>query len=142
MSGPPFCNAAAPVSACLILVLVVFAAPFARASTFPLVASHSTTAHATSCTIAPNATVARTTTPTATYTATLDRVAVTPATVSPAFGAGNITITRATGVTTNTDLWVYDANFNAIAGYGNDDPSTSSTGATLTRNFNPGTYYL
>ncbi len=88
-------------------------------------------------------------TTTAAYTVTYSMdpvVAITgPATLSP----GPITIsTIGQGHSTDTDFWVYDSNFNAIVGYGNDDESTNGggTGATLqslmTRNFTAGVYYL
>lgn len=85
---------------------------------------------------------------TADYTATLERQTVTPVDLG-SFAAGSITITTiGQGHTTDTDLWVYDGNLNAIPGYGNDDESIAGggTGATLqsllTRNYTPGTYYL
>ena len=44
---------------------------------------------------------------------------------------------------TDTDLWVYDANFNALPSYGNDDdPVLQTTRSTLTRSYAPGRYYL
>lgn len=86
---------------------------------------------------------------TADYTATYEQVAVTPTAIAGSFNAGNITITTiGQGHTTDTDFWVYDANFNAIPGYGNDDESIAGggTGATLqsllTRNYAAGTYYI
>ncbi|MBK8913409.1 MAG: proprotein convertase P-domain-containing protein [Phycisphaerales bacterium] len=48
---------------------------------------------------------------------------------------GTITISRA-GHTTDTDFWVYDSNYDAIADFGNDDPNT------MTRTFAPGSYLL
>lgn len=62
---------------------------------------------------------------------------------------GNITITTmGQGHGSDTDLWVYDSNFNAIPGYGNDDESTFGGGggttlqSLLVRNYTPGVYYL
>ena len=49
--------------------------------------------------------------------------------------SGMITIGRA-GHSTDTDFWVYDAAYNAIPDYGNDDPNL------LTRSFAPGSYLL
>jgi hypothetical protein len=54
------------------------------------------------------------------------------------------------GHSSDTDMWVYDGNFNAIPGYGNDDESplggSPGTGVTLqswlARNYAPGTYYI
>ncbi len=93
--------------------------------------------------------VAGTASTTADYTATYSQSAVTANVISGNFNAGNITITTiGQGHTTDTDFWVYDANFNAIAGYGNDDNSVAGggpgTGLTslMTRNFAAGTYYL
>jgi hypothetical protein len=72
---------------------------------------------------------------TADYAATLETAPVTVVDAGTYF-AGSITITRAAGVTTDTDFWVYDSNFNAIAQYGIDDPDT------MTRTYAPGTYYV
>ncbi len=73
---------------------------------------------------------------TADYLATLETTPVTPIS-GPT-----------TGLVTDTDMWVYDSNFNPIPGFGNDDESVANggTGITLqsrlTRNFTPGTYFL
>jgi hypothetical protein len=81
------------------------------------------------------------------YRATLERVEVTPTDLG-SFQPGTITISTIGGTSLNTDLWVYDANFNAIPGYGNDNESTDAggTGTTnqslLVRNYAPGVYYL
>ncbi|QOJ13322.1 MAG: hypothetical protein HRU75_01145 [Planctomycetia bacterium] len=82
-------------------------------------------------------------TTTAAYLAQLTCTPVTP-TAGPVLLAGDITITTAgQGHTTNTDMWVYDANLDAVAGYGNDnDLAGGVTQSTLTRSFAPGTYYL
>jgi hypothetical protein len=79
--------------------------------------------------------VTGTTSTTGDYTATLE-TADAPIVEGGTFLAGSITISPPPGVTTDTDFWVYDENFNAIPDYGNDDPGT------LTRSFAPGTYYL
>lgn len=62
---------------------------------------------------------------------------------------GNIAITTlGQGHSSDTDLWVYDSNFNAIPGYGNDDESVFGGGggttlqSLLIRNYTPGVYYL
>ncbi len=90
------------------------------------------------------------TTTTADYIATMETVPVVPVNIG-SFQPGQISITTFNqGHTTDTDMWVYDANLNAIAGYGNDDESplggTPGTGASLqswlSRNYAPGTYYL
>ncbi|MGQ0627588.1 MAG: choice-of-anchor X domain-containing protein [Phycisphaerales bacterium] len=73
---------------------------------------------------------------TANYVSTLDRQGVIPGSFPNSLQAGPVTIARSAGVTTDTDFWVYDANLNAIATFGNDDPET------MTRNFSPGTYFL
>jgi MYXO-CTERM domain-containing protein len=87
---------------------------------------------------------------TADYTATLETQAVVPTPVGT-YVPGQISIsTFSQGHTTDTDLWVYDSNFNAITGSGNDDESplggTPGTGATLqswlSRSYAPGTYYI
>jgi hypothetical protein len=87
---------------------------------------------------------------TADYTATMETVAVTPTNVG-VYQTGLITIdTIGEGHTSDTDMWVYDANFNAMRGYGNDDESSlagtpggsSTLQSWLPRNYAPGTYYL
>ena len=79
--------------------------------------------------------VAGSSTTTSDYTVTLNSTPVTPIDAGTYY-QGNITLSRASGNTADCDMWVYDAQFNAIADYGNDDPDT------LTRNFTPGTYYV
>ncbi len=77
---------------------------------------------------------------------------VTPVDIG-SFQPGVITITTfGQGHSTDTDLWVYDSNFNAIVGYGNDDEAPNAisggpgTGTTLqswlARTYAPGVYYL
>lgn len=83
------------------------------------------------------------TTTTAPYTATYTQQVVVPVTGPAALASGNISIsTFNAGI--DTDMWVYDSNFNAIANFGNDDSSVNTALATsdLTRNFAAGTYYL
>jgi hypothetical protein len=82
------------------------------------------------------------------YTATLDTQPVTPVFLGQ-FHVGMITITTVNqGHVTDTDLWVYDGQFNAIPGYGNDNapfiPGQTGivTQSSLTRSFSAGTYYL
>ncbi|MFZ4575598.1 MAG: hypothetical protein ACOYN0_14465 [Phycisphaerales bacterium] len=87
---------------------------------------------------------------TALYQVSLTSALVTPVNIGT-FQQGQIAITTfAQGHTTDTDMWVYDSNLNAMVGYGNDDESplggTPGTGASvqsyLNRNYAPGTYYL
>ena len=80
---------------------------------------------------------------TANYVATLESTQVTPPNIGT-YTDGSITIdTVGQGHTSDTDFWVYDSNFNAIPGFGNDDHFGGSTfGSTLTRNYTPGTYFL
>lgn len=87
---------------------------------------------------------------TADYVATLTTSVVTPTFIG-SYQPGQISITTfGQGHSTDTDLWVYDAGLNAIAGYGNDDESTlggtPGTGSTLqswlSRSYAPGIYYL
>ncbi len=92
--------------------------------------------------------VTGTATTTADYVSTLSRSTITPVNLG-SYAPGSITITtKGQGHTTDTDLWVYDGNLNAIPGYGNDDESIAGggTGTTLqsilTRTYAPGTYYL
>jgi hypothetical protein len=88
---------------------------------------------------------------TADYTVTHEQTPITAPNIG-AFAPGSIVI-QTTGLTSSTstaledtDLWVYDAAFNAIPGYGNDD-EPGGTGANalssrLDRVYAPGTYYL
>ncbi len=83
-------------------------------------------------------------TTTAPYVATLSSTPVTPL-CAGTYAPGNITIsTVQQGHVTNTDLWVYDANFNPVPTFGNDDePAPGLTNQSrLVRAFTPGTYYL
>src|SRR5262249_48605467 len=94
--------------------------------------------------------VTGTTSTTSNYVMTLTRTAVTPTPVPTAVDAGPVYITTMNQGTpgTNTELWLYDANFNPIVGAGNDDESLAGggTGTTtqsrLQRNLAPGTYNL
>jgi hypothetical protein len=87
---------------------------------------------------------------TADYLATLTTTPVTATNVG-SFAAGMVTIDTIgrTGATQiDTDLWLYDSNFSAIAGAGNDDESVlgGGTGVTggslLRRTLTAGTYYM
>ena len=86
---------------------------------------------------------------TADYSVAFERTVVTPISAGT-FQPGAITInSNGQGHTNDTDMWVYDSNFNAIVGYGNDDASANSGGsvtggaqAFMVRNFAAGTYYL
>lgn len=92
--------------------------------------------------------VTGTTTTTSPYSATLDTTPITPIAIGP-FEPGSITFKFCgQGHTTDTELWIYDANLDAIPGYGDDDSqSTSVCGTTslqssLVRNFTAGTYFM
>ncbi|MBX9737964.1 MAG: hypothetical protein K2X32_13665, partial [Phycisphaerales bacterium] len=92
--------------------------------------------------------VAGTGTTTGTYTSTLSRDPVTPTVIPDTISAGNITFSSIGQTATDTEFWIYDSNFVAIADAGNDDESIASggTGGTLqsrfTRVLAPGTYFL
>ncbi len=92
--------------------------------------------------------VTGTTSTTADYVATLERQAVTPVPGPADIIEGNVTISTIGQTSTDTDLWVYDSNFNPIPTFGNDDESAAGggTGGTLqsrvTRALTPGTYYV
>lgn len=77
------------------------------------------------------------------YTITFATIPVTPTTITPTFEAGPITISTV-GLTANdTELFVYDANLDAIPGWSNDDVfPAAGLQSELTRTFTPGTYYL
>ncbi|MCE2966487.1 MAG: GC-type dockerin domain-anchored protein [Phycisphaerales bacterium] len=79
---------------------------------------------------------------TAPYQIALFSDPVTPIDVAGgSFPVGSLTI-RTTGQTAaDTELWVYDSNFNPIANFGNDNDGTSIQ-SRLTRTFAQGTYYL
>jgi hypothetical protein len=78
------------------------------------------------------------------YHLTVSKADVTPVDAG-SFVDGPITITAVgQGHSTDTEIWVYDSNGDAIPGWGNDDtigPPTSLQ-STLTRTFTPGTYYI
>jgi hypothetical protein len=87
---------------------------------------------------------------TADYTSTLESELVTPIS-GGSFQAGWLTITTAgQGHNTDTDMWVFDANFQPIRGYGNDGASpfggyggaATNVASHLHREFNGGTYYI
>jgi hypothetical protein len=80
---------------------------------------------------------------TADYRATLDRAPVTPTNLGN-FTPGAITFsTVGQGHDTDTDMWLYDANLNAIVDGGNDDEFNGmGLQSKLTRTLGPGTYYL
>jgi hypothetical protein len=89
-------------------------------------------------------------TTTAGYTATLQRTQITPVQIG-SYQQGFISMNwLGQGHSSDTDMWVYDSNFNAIRGYGNDDESVNGgspgTGATLQsylrREYLPGIYYI
>jgi hypothetical protein len=88
--------------------------------------------------------VAGTANTTAMYNATLETEAVEVTNLGT-YQAGSIVISSVNmGHNTDTDLWVYDANLNALPGYGNDDtlnPSTSLQ-SFLRRDYAPGVYYV
>jgi hypothetical protein len=91
--------------------------------------------------------VTGTTTATGTYTATLlAPVAVTPIVAPTTISAGSIRISDITGSNFDSTMWVYDSNFNAIAGFGNEDPfpipGSNGLSAAFTRTYAPGTYFL
>jgi hypothetical protein len=87
---------------------------------------------------------------TAPYRAVWTTDPITPTVIPGSFQAGAIDIASAyQGNTTDLDFWIYDSNFNAIDGFGNDGASTfggSATGvsaaALLRREYAAGTYYL
>jgi hypothetical protein len=84
------------------------------------------------------------------YEVTLTTHQITPVDIG-VFVPGSITIdTRERarnfgGGQHNTDLWIYDSQLNAIPGYGNDtstDGAPFNSGAKLTRDYSPGTYFM
>jgi len=77
------------------------------------------------------------------YTATFSTSAISALALGT-FVAGPLTISCVgQGHLSDTDLWLYDANLQAIAGAGNDDKyQTGLVQSELTRTLAPGTYYL
>lgn len=75
------------------------------------------------------------------YVATLTTTSVMPTDLG-IFGPGPLTISHAGLTASNTDIWVYDAGFNAIPGFGNDNPLSGGTQAVFSRVFAPGVYYV
>lgn len=76
------------------------------------------------------------------YSANYSQDVITPI-AGPSVQPGSIRL-NTIGAGIDTDMWIYDSNFNPIALYGNDDSSVSTSLSTsdLTRNFAPGTYYV
>lgn len=72
---------------------------------------------------------------TAAYSVTLSRIPVTPIAIAGTIVSGPITIARS-GHTNTVDMWLYNFNYDPIAGAGADG------NATLTRTLAPGVYYL
>lgn len=76
------------------------------------------------------------------YRAVYTRTDVVPTdlTAEP-FEGPSLTISSVNSSILDTDLWVYDESLNAIPGFGNDEAPIGPQ-STLTRDFNPGTYYV
>jgi subtilisin-like proprotein convertase family protein len=70
------------------------------------------------------------------YSMRLYSSVVVPTPLSSSVGEGKVTIGRGTGNTNDTDFWMYNAAFNTLSGYGNDNPNM------LSRSYTPGTYYI
>ena len=86
---------------------------------------------------------------TANYNATLTSTPITPIVVPGSFAAGPITLTTTSQTTTDTDIYLYDSNFNIVIspeGAASNDDEHCHPGTTLqswlTRTLTPGTYYL
>lgn len=82
---------------------------------------------------------------TGTYTSTLSTTPILPVVVGTPFLPGPITVTTiAQGHTTDTDMWLYDKNYNAVVTAGNDDegPGGPTFQSRFIRTLPPGTYYL
>src|ERR1043165_35279 len=80
------------------------------------------------------------------YTLTLTSTPVTPVDLG-SFPGGMITISTVGETTADTDFWVYDANFNPIPGFGNDDLPDPVAHTVLQSQMSkdlltPGDYYL
>src|SRR5262245_12556265 len=92
--------------------------------------------------------VTGTTSTTADYVMTLTRTQVTPTSIPNTVEAGPLYVTTVGQTTTDTELWLYDNNFNAIVDAGNDDESTAEGGpnnttqSRLQRNLPAGNYIL
>lgn len=77
------------------------------------------------------------------YTATLTSVEIPVVSLGASLSSGEITISTANAGAPDTDIWLYDSQFNAIAGAGNDDEfGTSNPTSRLTRTLAPGMYTL
>jgi len=80
---------------------------------------------------------------TALYTATLATTPVVPVELTTPLAAGSIIISSGTAGAPDTDMWLYDEQFSAIVGAGNDDEFNSSNFTSrLTRTLPPGIYTL
>lgn len=78
------------------------------------------------------------------YVATYSVEPVMPLEAPRNFAPGTLTVTsQGQGHSTDTDLWIYDAQLNAIPGLGNDDISTDTNGlSAIVADFVAGEYYL
>ncbi len=79
------------------------------------------------------------------YTGTLSTTTVAPVVASGTIFAGAIEFrTQGTGTfAPDSEIWLYDANLNAIAGAGNDDEfATSNLTSRMVRTLTPGTYFM
>lgn len=76
------------------------------------------------------------------YVATLETAPIAPVSLGE-FEPGALTLTtRFQNHNTDTDVWVYDEQGNALAGMGNDDAASGVLQSTLTRDFVDGVYHL
>ncbi len=82
------------------------------------------------------------------FVSTLTSTPVAPIAGPSGIIEGSVAISTIGQTTVDTDMWLYDSNFNPIVGGGNDDESTNGggTGTTLQSrlvcSLTPGTYYL
>ncbi|HYF15660.1 MAG TPA: choice-of-anchor X domain-containing protein [Phycisphaerales bacterium] len=81
------------------------------------------------------------------YTATYTMSGPIAPIAGPTIVEGSTVITTVGQTSVDTDMWLYDANLNPIAGAGNDDEPSASCGSgtlqgRLTRHLTSGTYYL
>jgi hypothetical protein len=79
---------------------------------------------------------------TSAYTATMSTSTVSPLTAAGTVQPGSVTVTSVgQGHTSDTDFWVYDANLDPVAGFGNDDTAGDLQSAA-TAVIPAGNYYV
>jgi hypothetical protein len=87
--------------------------------------------------------VTGTTATTSPYHVAMETIPVTAVDLGTVLPGSIHLTTRGQGHTSDTDFWIYDAGFNAIPGFGNDQTTLAAgSQSDLIRTFAPGRYYI